>query len=387
MNERMHFVTRLEAGDRMTDLCREYGISRKTGYKFWERYRKLGPKGLFDESKKPFRHPQQISEEAKKLVLDLKREKPTWGPRKIFEQLSRRHPGVRIPSRPTIYLLLDRNGLVKKRGHRRTLKASGTRITLALAPNELWCADFKGEFRLGNREYCYPLTITDHFSRYLLGVEALENTKALPAHGVFESVFRQYGLPKAILSDNGSPFGSVGLFGWSRLSLWLMRLGIEIQRIEPGHPEQNGRHERMHLTLKQETTRPSGQTILQQQEKFDKFRDDFNTDRPHEGLGMKYPAQIYSASPRPFPEELSIPEYPLHDLTKTVLAGGFIQIGRFRGKVERFHLGQAFIGQRVGLREEESGLWRVSFLKYDLGFYDSDKKRFQPFECPVLTDG
>lgn len=387
VNERMRFVTRLESGERMTDLCREYGISRKTGYKFWDRYRKLGPEGLFDESKRPITHPHQTKEEIKKLVLDLKREKPTWGPAKLLVQLQKRHPGVRIPSRATIYLLLDRNGLVQKRRQRkRGAHLDGTAIPPTAAPNERWCADFKGQFRLGNQSYCYPLTITDHFSRYLISCEALEGTKTNGGtEAVFREAFQQYGLPHAILSDNGSPFGSLGLFGWSKLSLNWIRLGIRIERIKPGHPEQNGRHERMHLTLKQETTRPSGKNLLQQQEKFDRFKSEYNLERPHEALEMKVPSELYRPSSRPYPKEIPVPEYPLHDKTRTVLAGGVVQLARVAGKPIRFHLGQTFIGQQVGLREEEDDLWRVTFANYDLGLYDRRSAIFEPFKEPLCT--
>jgi putative transposase len=384
----MRFVSRLETGERMTDLCREYEISRKTGYKFLDRYRKQGPRGLFDESRRPITHPGQTRDEIRKLVLDLKAEKPTWGPAKLFAQLQKRHPGVKIPSRPTIYLLLDRHGLVKKRHQRkRSVPLEGTLIRPTSAPNQRWCADFKGQFRLGNRNYCYPLTISDHFSRYLLSCEGLEGTRTPEAHAVFQAAFEHYGLPDAILSDNGPPFGSQGLFGWSKLSLSWLKLGIRIERIKPGHPEQNGRHERMHLTLKQETTRPSGKNLLQQQEKFDRFRNEYNEERPHEALAMKVPQELYVSSQRPCPKKTPEPEYPFHDETRTVLAGGVVQLTRVQKKPVRFHLGETFIGQTIGLREEEDDLWRVSFAQYDLGIFDRRNNRFEPFHEPQCTRG
>ena len=363
VNERMRFVSRLESGERMTDLCREYGISRKTGYKFWDRYRKQGPAALFDESRRPITHPNQTGDEIRKLVLDLKAEKPTWGPAKLFAQLSKRHPGVKIPSRPTIYLLLDRHGLVKKRHQRkRTIPLEGTPIRATHAPNERWCVDFKGQFRMGDRSYCYPLTISDHFSRFLLACEGLEGVKTQGGtEAVFQATFEQYGLPDAILSDNGPPFGSQGLFGWSKLSLNWIKLGIRVERIKPGHPEQNGRHERMHLTLKQECTRPSGKNLLQQQEKFDHFQREYNEERPHEALAMKVPKEFYASSRRTCPKEIPELVYPLHDFARTVMTNGAAYIARRHGRPTIIHLGKTFVGQNVGLREEEDDLWRVSF--------------------------
>lgn len=375
----MHFVTRLEAGERMVDLCHEFKISRKTGYKFWDRFRRLGPQGLYDDSRRPYQHPKQTRAEIQKLILDLKQSRPTWGSRKLHEWLKKRNPTIQIPCHSVIYSILDRNGLVKRRNHRRTHRSEGTHITShTQAPNELWCADFKGQFRMGNRNYCYPLTITDHLSRYLLKCESLENTRGQPVKSVFADTFEEFGLPDAILTDNGPPFGCVGMFGLSELSLWWMRLGIQIQRIKPGHPEQNGRHERMHLTLKQATTRPAGLNLLQQQERFDEFRKDFNEQRPHEALQMRCPGELYRPSSRLYPKNLNEPEYPLHDMARKVQPCGRVVISL--KKKHYFILGGAFRGQRVGLREEDTGLWRVSFLNFDLGFFDEFDRVFKPFE-------
>jgi transposase InsO family protein len=383
MDERMNFVMRVQAGERVSDLCREAGISRKTGYKFLDRYKRFGPQGLHDETRKPITSPTRYSKELSELVLKLKREKPTWGSDKLLAQLRRRHGQMKLPSRSTIYALLDRHGLVNKNKRKRTHKGQGTLISETNKPNELWCADYKGEFRLGNGRYCYPLTISDHYSRFIIGCQGLENNKTAGAKIGFVEAFEEYGLPDAILSDNGSPFGSVGLFGFSQLSVWWIRLGIKIQRIKPGHPEQNGRHERMHLTLKQNTARPSGANFLQQQEKFDNFKKEFNNERPHDALAMKYPAEIFKSSKKKYPKELLTPEYPLHDLSKNVTATGVVVFNQ----TNRFHLSQAFCGQRIGLREEEAGLWRVTFVNYDLGYYDEAKKCFTPFDTPQVSTG
>src|SRR5262249_14202987 len=212
--------------------------------------------------------------------------------------VARLYPDVHTPAISTVHAVLDRHGLVQRR-RRRPNRATGTALSLPNQPNDLWCADYKGEFMLADRRYCYPLTITDSASRYLLSCEALANTKAMYAFSVFEQVFKDFGLPKAIRTDNGAPFASANsLFGLTRLSVWWLRLGIDIERIKPGHPQQNGRHERMHLTLKREATKPAAKNFLQQQGRFDQFLTTFNQERPHEALNMRYPVEVYTASPR-----------------------------------------------------------------------------------------
>ena len=292
MDERMRFVIRLKDGDAMASLCREFGISRKTGYKIFERYQECGLEGLSDRTRRPFRYANQLPEQVEAAIVSAKREKPHWGARKIRERLLRRLPhAIKIPAASTIHAVLDRHGLVQPMGPRRN-RAQGTPLSEGLLPNDLWCTDYKGEFQLSDRRYCYPLTVTDYCSRYLLLCEALESNREELAFPAFEPLFHERGLPRAIRSDNGVPFASPhGLFQLSKLSVWWLRLGISIERIRPGHPQQNGRHERMHLTLKKETTRPAGANILQQQAKFDAFLEEFNQERPHEALAMKCPAR------------------------------------------------------------------------------------------------
>jgi len=301
MEERLRFVARLLDGEPMTQMCREFGISRKTGYKIFERYREHGLEALNDRCRRPLRYANQLPHQVESLIVSLKRDKPHWGARKIRELLVRRLAGdVRVPANSTIHAVLDRHGLVRRMRKRRP-RATGTPLSEGAGPNDLWCADFKGEFRLGNQAYCYPLTVSDHASRYVLLCEALESTREDLAVTAFERLFRDRGLPAGIRSDNGVPFASPNaLFNLSKLSVWWLRLGIQIERIKPGHPQQNGRHERMHLTLKREATRPSGMNSLQQQAKFDAFVEEFNTERPHEAIAMKCPAEIYRPSPRPY---------------------------------------------------------------------------------------
>lgn len=384
MDERMFFIGRLQNGEKMTDLCKEFGISRKTGYKFLNRYNGLGPMGFYDLSRRPHTSPHKTSEEIKELIFNTKQEKPTWGAAKIREWLIRRHNGVNIPSRFTVHEILNKYNLVQRRISRR--KGNGffqSPVVDSRGPNEIWCADFKGQFQLGNGKYCYPLTVSDHFSRFLITCEGLENTKEDMAQKVFENTFEEYGLPDVIKTDNGVPFASIGLFGLSKLSVWWLRLGIKLQRIEPGQPQQNGRHERMHLTLKRDTTRPSGANFLQQQEKFDQFKNLYNTERPHEALGMKCPGEIYQHSKRKLPKELKDPQYPFHDYIKRVDWGGKLRI---RSTVVCV-LSKPLSHQVVGLREEDSGLWRITFMDLDLGLYDEEEKKFKPFALPQPSGG
>ncbi len=300
MDERLRFVARRLAGEAMAELCREFGISRKTGYKVFDRYQECGVQGLTDRSRRPYRYAQQLPFQVENYILNVKREHPSWGARKIRERLIRRFSGISIPAKSTIHAVLDRHGLVERRGRVRR-RAQGTALSLGQKPNELWCTDYKGEFLLGNRQYCYPLTVTDHASRFLLTCEALSSTREEYAFTVFERLFKERGLPANIRSDNGVPFASAhALFNLSKLAVWWLRLGIGIERIKPGHPQQNGRHERMHLTLKKEATKPAAANFLQQQARFDDFIEVFNQERPHEALDMKCPAEIYQPATRTY---------------------------------------------------------------------------------------
>ena len=380
MDERLKFVARLLDGEKMATLCREFGISRPTGYKIFNRYKNLGLEGLEDRSRRPYRHANKLPFQIERTIVQLRREHPTWGAPKIREKLIREFPMIKPPAKSTIHAVLDRNGLVKRRKRRR-YKAEGTPLSDAKVPNGLWCADYKGEFMLGNQQYCFPLTITDYRSRYLLACEGLETTKSPFAFTVFERVFKDFGLPDAIRTDNGVPFASPNaLFGLSRLSVWWLRLGINIERIKPGHPEQNGRHERMHLTLKREAVIPASYNFLQQQVRFDDFVDVYNNQRPHQALGGLYPGDVYTPSPRPYrpPEE---PEYPFHDRAIKVTKCGRLCIGQ-----RKVNLSTVFAGQKVGIREVADRIWLVSFMEYDLGFFDEDEGRVEPAANPFVPE-
>ena len=380
MDERLRFVARLLEGEKMAPLCREFGISRVTGYKIFERYKECGLDGLNDRSRRPYRQANRLPFQVERSILGLKREHPTWGAPKIRDKLIRLYPMIKPPATSTVHAVLDRNGLVKRRKRRRH-KAQGTRLHEAKAPNGLWCADYKGEFKLGNKQYCYPLTLTDYRSRYLLACEGMASTRSEFAFAVFERVFKEFGLPRAIRTDNGVPFASPNaLFGLSKLAIWWLRLGIAIERIKPGNPQQNGRHERMHLTLKKEATKPASFNCLQQQERFDDFVELYNNERPHQALNGAYPGELYTPSPRVYapPEE---PEYPFHDRTVRVTRCGRICIGK-----RKINLSTVFAGQIIGIRQVENEIWLVSFLDYDLGFFDANEDRIEPAKNPFAPD-
>jgi putative transposase len=382
MDERLRFVARLLEGEKMAVLCREFDISRKTGYKIFSRYQDCGLEGLTDRSRRPYRQGCRLPFQIENLILQLKREHPSWGAPKIREKIRRKHSEIQLPAISTVHAVLDRHGLVN-RPRRRGYKAQGTALSHPVDPNDLWCADYKGEFMLADRRYCYPLTITDAASRYLLSCEALSSTQGQYAFTVFERVFKDFGLPKAIRTDNGVPFASPNsLFGLSRLSVWWLRLGIAIERIQPAHPEQNGRHERMHLTLKKEATKPAAKNLIQQQGRFDRFIQEYNHERPHQALGMKYPAEIYVSSSRSY-RGLGDLEYPFHDRTITVTSCGRICIER-----RKINLSIVFAGQNVGIKEVSDRIWLVSFMQYDLGFFDHETgwitSAENPFGAKVL---
>ena len=381
MEERLRFVARLLEGEGMSELCREFGISRKTGYKIFNRYKDEGLEALNDRSRRPVRYANQLPEQIERVIVATKKDKPHWGARKIRELMVRKLAGeVRIPAKSTVHAVLDRHGLVKRARQRRRFKAEGTPLSQAVAPNALWCADFKGEFKLGNRRYCYPLTVTDQASRMILMCEALESTKEQPVIEAFLRLFRERGLPAAIRSDNGLPFASPnGLYNLSKLSVWWLRLSIALERIKPGNPQQNGRHERMHRTLKAETTRPPGMNTLQQQARFDAFLREFNEERPHEAIGMQVPAQRYTPSARTYQ---GLPElaYPFHDRDILVTACGRICMHR-----KKINVSTVLAGQRLGIKEVDEGIWLLSFMHYDLGYIDLEQRTLQTIDNPFGT--
>src|SRR5262245_11186364 len=376
MDERLRFVARLLEGEKMAPLCAEFGISRKTGYKIFDRYKDCGVQAFSDRSRRPYRQANRLPVQLEAMIVRLKREYPGWGAPKIREKLRQQFTGPHLPAKSTVHAVLDRNDLVEHRRRRRDTAVS-SELSRPTEPNALWCADYKGEFMLGNRRYCYPLTVTDFASRYLLTCEALSTTQEKFAFPVFERAFKEFGVPRAIRTDNGVPFASpTALYRLSKLSVWWLRLGIAIERIEPGHPQQNGRHERMHLTLKKEATKPASANVLQQQARFDAFVERYNQHRPHQALAMKVPADVYARSPRVYRglEDLS---YPFHDATFTVTTCGRIC---FHGR--KINLSHVFAGQNVGVTQVGERVWLVTFMQYDLGYFDDEACRVEPINNP-----
>jgi len=373
MDLRKEFVRRLAAGERLTDLCREYGISRKTGHKFKQRHEQLGVEGLADRSRAPKVTPHKTPPELEEVIVVERRLHPTWGPKKLKAVLERRLERP-FPSASAIGAVLARNGLVQPRKRRHRHQPVPTTLCTASAPNDVWCIDYKGHFRLGDGTYCYPLTMTDQFSRYIVGCHGMAAISDEEATEACQEMFVSHGLPAVMRSDNGVPFSCTGLGGLTKLSAFWLRLGIRLERIRPAHPEENGRHERMHRTLKFETARPSRSNLLQQQERFDEFVDEFNTVRPHEALGMKCPADVYTPSQRQAPGRLPEPHYPAFDDVLRVNRSGQLYVAGI-GQVA---LTCALAGELVGVREERDGRWLVNFCGVDLGHAGPRRKSFTP---------
>jgi putative transposase len=346
----------------ISELCTNYGISRKTGYKWIDRYLHDGPQGLEDHSTKPYTAPNRTPEHIVQALVDLRAHHPTWGAGKLLAVIERRHYGWELPARSTACEILKRHGLIAKKRSRRRIGHPGTPTSQILAPNDCWCADFKGQFKTADGLYCYPLTVTDGHSRFLLGCQALSSTKVDEAKPIFTRIFREYGLPTRIRTDNGVPLATNTLARLSQLSAWWVRLGVLPELIEPGKPQQNGRHERMHRTLKAETTRPPANSRLAQQRRFNRFRQEFNFERPHQALDMQTPASQYTASTRAMPDRLPPFEYPDRFEVRYVSANGGIRWNR-----QWVNVSVTCVGEYVGLEEIDDGIWNVYFGPLKLG--------------------
>jgi len=358
--ERLRFIAKAQEGlYRMGELCERFGISRQAGYTLLQRYEREGVAALRERSRAPKSSPQRISEPMQAVLLQARREHPGWGPRTVLAHLDRRQPGLALPAASTVGDLYVRHGLVEPRPRRRRWRHPGRAAGAASAPNEVWTTDFKGQFRLGDGRLCYPLTVADAHTRYLLACDGLSSTAHSGARGVFEHVFRTYGLPAVIRSDNGAPFSTQAIAGLSQLSVWWTKLGIRHDRIERGHPEQNGSHERMHRTLKQATLRPAAAHGSEQQERFDSFRAEFNDERPHHALQMETPGSLYMRSVRELPERIAAPEYPAHYQVRRLRKNGILY---FRDR--SMFVSELLMGELVGVEEIEDGVWSLYF--YDL---------------------
>lgn len=366
MLEKMRFIADHEEGQYdMSELAERYGISRKTGYKWLERFREEGPSGLVERATAALRVANRTESGVEELVVAWRRKHPTWGPKKLLSSLGRREQGVELPARSTVAEILKRNGLSQGRKRRRGEGHPGRPQTIPVRPNDVWGADFKGQFRTRDGLYCYPFTVTDLFSRYVIRCDGKLTTAGEGVRASLDLAFREYGLPEAIRTDNGAPFGSTGIARLTRLGVWLLKLGIRRELIEPGRPDQNGCHERMHRTLKAEATRPAQANLATQQERFDAFVKEFNDERPHEALEMKRPADVYRLSDRPMPHRIPAPEYPAHFDVRLVSRNGGI-----RWKGEWLNVGHSLIEEPVGFEEVEDGIWSVFFASLLIGRFD-----------------
>lgn len=366
MDQRAHFIRdhRLSLYA-MTELCARYGISRKTGYKWLARFDEAGRQGLQDRSRAPHHCPHRIPDEVAEVICDARRQHPSWGPEKLLAWLAPRRPDLALPAVSTAGDLLARRGLVPKRRRRRHYAHPGVVPISTTEPNDLWTADFKGHFRTRDGVYCYPLTVADQHTRYLLACHGLRSTKGHGVRPVFDRLFREYGLPRAIRTDNGVPFATTGLHGLSQLNVWWLRLGIQHQRIRPASPQENGAHERMHKTLKRDAIRPPRAHLSSQQRAFTAFRRLYNEERPHEFLDGGTPGSRYRRSPRPYTGTLPPVEYPGHFLVKRVTSAGTV---RFKHRL--LFLSHALEPHPIGLEEVDDGVWSIHFCGVLLGRFD-----------------
>ena len=378
MNERLGFVLEVERGERtVSELCRVFGISRKTGYQALARYHECGEAGLAERSRAPHTHANAMKADTAAALLRLRRRFPDWGPLKLLDWLERQRPALVLPAPSTVSELLKREGLVKPRGRRRHSTPYGAPFVTATAPNELWSADFKGHFRLGNGQVCYPLTLSDQASRFFLCCEALSRPTYAQTRPHVEEAFREYGLPYAIRTDNGEPFASTGLGGLSRLSLWWIKLGIIPERIRPGRPQQNARHERLHGTLKRGCRVQTN--LKQQQHAFDRFCYIYNNERSHQSLGRhQTPAMHYEATSRAYPEHVPELTYPDGYAVKRVQPSGSM---KWAGR--EWYVAGLLRGEFIGLKPIEDGVWIIFVGPVAVGRLDARAKRIEPIERQI----
>jgi putative transposase len=381
MDARVEFVTEVLRGeDSMTALCERYGISRKTGYKWCDRYRLDGVSGLAPRSHAPKQHGRVTDQAIVEAIEARRRQRPSWGSRKILAWLKAHDPAVAWPSASTADEILKRAGLVTgRRLHRRAPPRLGE-LTQPCHANHVWAVDHKGWIKLRDGSRSEPLTMTDGFSRFLLSVNATGSTAAREAQPLFEQAFGEYGLPEVIRSDNGSPFASKGATGLTQLSAWWIKLGIRHERTDPGSPQQNGRHERFHLTLLEAMT-PAPDDRAEQQQRFVAFKQEYNHERPHEALGQKPPATLYKRSPRVMPDRLPEPDYGAEAAARQVRSTGEI---RWRGDL--IHVSSALIGEAVGVEETADGQWQVRFFDVPLGIIDQTSRKLRRPVAPKPSD-
>jgi transposase InsO family protein len=366
VDERMRFIVACDEGDEsFAELCRQFEISRKTGYKWLERYEQGGPGGLLDRPSAARSHPLRVPDAVADLFVHARKQHCSWGPKKLRAFVAEREPELVLPAASTIGELLKKRGLIRPQRRRLRVPLHPNPLAGCSRPNELWCADFKGHFALGDRRRCHPLTLTDQYSRYLLKCEGMHEPKGPGVREHFDLAFREFGLPERMRTDNGPPFASVGLGGLTDLSVWWIKLGILPERIEPGRPEQNGQHERMHLTLKQEATSPARATLSEQQRVFDRFRHEFNDERPHEALAQKTPAKLYVTSARSYPQGLREPGYGEDFLVRRT-----DEKGRLQRKKKKLVIARCLGHEPIGLRLIDDDRWELFYGPVLLGILD-----------------
>jgi transposase InsO family protein len=373
MEERFRFIEDWRSEDwTMAELCRRYDVTRATGYKWLSRYEEGGLDGLRNQSRAPHRHPNEVPGEFEDRVIAMREKHPSWGAPKIRGRMALDGEDAALPAISTIGAILKRNGLTVARKRRPQSRPSTEPLVHADSCNEVWSADFKGWFHTGDGKRIDPLTISDNYSRFLFRCQSVRAADTTHSKPVCEAAFREFGLPRRIRTDNGAPFGSNGETGLTALSAWWIQLGIVPERIEAGKPEQNGRHERMHRTLKQETAAPPAANRRRQQERFDSFRKEYNEQRPHQALGQKTPASCYEPSPRQYPERLREAEYPAGWQVRRVSPGGQI-----RWAAQYVFISHAMQGDAVGLEPVGERLWRVWFHSYEAGIFEESTLRLR----------
>ena len=378
-SERLRFIEFVKAGETtIAEACRQWAISRKTGYKLLKRYELYGAGGLRNLSRAAHHHPNETASAVDRIIA-AKRIHPTWGPKKIVAWLSARETDMQWPSHSTAGAILDHAGLVTHRRRRRRATPWGEPFAHATCPNDVWAIDLKGHFRTTNGIRIDPLTVQDAMSRYLLACDGLARPTGLEIKPVLERIFRECGLPRVIHTDNGPPFASVGLGSLSPLSVWWIKLGIIPERIDPGHPEQNGRLERLHRTLKAETASPPRASRSAQRRTFDRFRHEYNTERPHEALGQRPPAQLYVPSERPYPARISSPEYEAEVTVRRVRRNGEI-----KWKGQRLYVSESLAGEPIGLVQRAEHTWALHFGPLHIGDLDDRAMRIDRSPTKVL---
>lgn len=371
MDSKLQFISfAIDSILNMTELCSHFNISRKTGYKWLYRYAEHGPEGLLDRSRAPKNIPNRTSREITDYIVSCRKKHPSWGARKITQKAQKEAGHLDLPSETTINNIIKNNGLINKKRKRRKPGHPGRPSKTAHSPNDIWTTDFKGEFKTRDGQYCYPLTIMDEYSRFLIDCQGLYSTGYTGSFPVFKRAFKEYGLPSAIKSDNGSPFATIGIARLSKLSVWWIKLGINPILIEPGSPSQNGVHERMHKTLKYETTIPAAGNLNAQQRRFNLWRKEYNDERPHESLAGDYPSMIYKPSSKSYPSKIPKVEYPAHFEKRRVTTNNC-----FCWRHHWVPIGTILVHEYIGLEEVMDGIWAVYFSWKRLGFLDERRMR------------